>query len=442
MKRFLALILALVMVFALAACSGNTEGDKKDEQKGSEPAAATKTYQFEGTFEEQGEFASMLNAAFLLNLNADGTAVVDKYDFGKYDASDFASNPTYIQSYLSGTWKQVQKDGVDCLQIKLAYKDASGNESNGTTNYAYDVAGQYSFDMSYPVVPGQSYTRTATMTGKEGTLYADKNAFIQAHKATFTAPEHIAQFKDEKGNTAYLQTDGNMLVYGGYDKFAEGKWSRDAQGVKISIGGTPVEVTSDGKKASFKVERTMGDNTMEYTLTCDDISVLPAPQVAENAPYTATVSMGGRDTTAELTLNDDGTANFKVFTNMACTYKKIGSAVVLSADASKLEGYAAQIWPNVSHAFIINDDHSMKSIKNAYEAGSLALLLLDDTAMRVEFPSYKMAREGFTYTLSEDGKTLNVTAPDAETLGAFSQIWQASGSAKWTITDNTAAKAE
>lgn len=282
MKKIAAVLLTAVMAISMVACGGNggsSTPSGSNESKPAETQAAqeeSKTYQFEGKFEEQGEYASMLNNAFFLNLNADGTAVCDKYAFAQFDASDAETNRTYTQSYLSGTWKAVEKDGVPCLQIKLSYKDASGNESNATTSYAYDVAGEYSFDMSYPVTPGQAYTRTAAMTGKEGTLYADDNAFIQAYKQEFVAPENVGTFVDaEKNATAYLQADGTMLIYAGYDKFAEGKWANGADGLTITMNDAAVEVTKDGNAASFKVTRTMGDFTQEYTLTCADVTALP-----------------------------------------------------------------------------------------------------------------------------------------------------------------------
>ena len=109
--------------------------------------------------------------------------------------------------------------------------------------------------------------------------------------------------------------------------------------------------------------------------------------------------------------------------------------------AAELEGYAATIWGVVKHAYILNEDRSMTGIVNAYNAGQLALLLLDETNMKVEFPAYGMAREGFTYVLTEDG-ALTVTAPDAETLGAFAQIWGGVGGENWTVEGNTATKAE
>ena len=447
MKKILALVLAALMLGTLlAACGGdNPDNSTPGGSNTTQPTGGTETtksFQLYGVYTEEGEFASMMNAAFLLDLNADGTAVADKYAFSNYDDSDAASNPTYTQSYLSGTWKEVEKDGVPCLQIKIAYVDKDGKESNGQTAYAYDVAGAYSFDMSFPVVPGQSYTRTVTMSGKEGKTYATDNDFIQAHKAVFEAPEHVGTFVDADHNgTAYLQADGNMLIYAGYNKVADGKWNMTDAGLTISIGGEAVAVTRDGNKASFGYTYDLaGMSTIEYTLVCEDITALGAPEIGENTPYTASIEMGGNPTTAELVLNDDGTAAFKVFTDFNCTYVRIGDAVVLSV-VGDLEGFAAQIWPNITHAFILNEDHSMLPIVNAYDAGGLALLLMDDTNMKVQFPAYHMERDGFTYTLSEDGATLTVTAPGEDVLGAFGQIWASSGAETWTISGNTATKA-
>ena len=82
----------------------------------------------------------------------------------------------------------------------------------------------------------------------------------------------------------------------------------------------------------------------------------------------------------------------------------------------------------------------MTAIENAYSAGSLALLAIDGTNMKVQFPSYGMERDGFTYVLSEDGTELTVTAPSADAMGAFGQIWNMTGAEKWTISGNTATK--
>lgn len=84
----------------------------------------------------------------------------------------------------------------------------------------------------------------------------------------------------------------------------------------------------------------------------------------------------------------------------------------------------------------------MTGVKAVYEAGSLLLVCMNDTDMKVMFPSYKMERDGFTYTISEDGASMTVTAPGEDVLGAFGQIWTGSGAENWTIEGNTAAPVE
>lgn len=372
MKKLLAAVVSATMLGSmLAACGGSNSQTSGSET--SQSGEGGKTYQFWGTYEENGENASMLNAAFLLNLNEDGTSVADKYMFANCDASDAATNPTYTTSYMSGTWKEVEKDGVECLQIKLAYVDDAGNESNAQTAYAYDVAGVYSFDLTFPVVPGMSYTRVASMEGKEGQTYADANAFIQAYKQEFTAPESVGTFTDATNNgTAYLQADGTLLLYAGYDKFADGKWALADGAISITLNDEAVDVTMDGNKATFTAERDMGEgNTTSFTFVCEDISALSAPEAGAQTPAQA---------------------------------------------PAEAEGIAT------------------------YEAGDLELVLLDDTNMKVKYPAYGMERDGFTYVL--DGDTLTVTAPSEDVMGAFAQIWAGVGAEKWTISGNTATKAE
>lgn len=374
MKKLLAAVLSATMLGSmLAACGGSGSNSQTSASETSQSGEGGKTYQFWGTYEENGENASMLNAAFLLNLNEDGTSVADKYMFANCDASDAATNPTYTTSYMSGTWKEVEKDGVECLQIKLAYVDDAGNESNAQTAYAYDVAGVYSFDLTFPVVPGMSYTRVASMEGKEGQTYADANAFIQAYKQEFTAPESVGTFTDATNNgTAYLQADGTLLLYAGYDKFADGKWALADGAISITLNDEAVDVTMDGNKATFTAERDMGEgNTTSFTFVCEDISALSAPEAGAQTPAQA---------------------------------------------PAEAEGIAT------------------------YEAGDLELVLLDDTNMKVKYPAYSMERDGFTYVL--DGDTLTVTAPSEDVMGAFAQIWAGVGAEKWTISGNTATKAE
>lgn len=357
LKKLLALGLSLVMVLALAAC-GDDAADATPTPGGSNTDAptSTKSFQFYGKFDEgDGANASMLNAAFLLNLNEDGTAVADRYMFSNYDASDAATNPTYTASYMSGTWKEAERDGVPCLQIKLAYVDEAGNESNSQTAYAYDVAGVYSFDLTFPVVPGMSYTRTATMEGSEGKTYADANAFIQAYKVDFVAPENVAALTDEEnGGTAYLQADGTLLIYAGYNNVAQGTWTVDGGALAVTIGEAAVDVTMDGSKATFSYDYSVAEGySTTYTFTCDDVTALPAPTGGAETPAE------GGETEAEgiasyeagglvLVLLDD--TNMKVkfpeydMERDGFTYVLDGDTLTVTAPGEDVLGAFGQIW--------------------------------------------------------------------------------------------------
>ena len=357
LKKLLALGLSLVMVLALAAC-GDDAANATPTPGGSNTDAptSTKSFQFYGKFDEgDGANASMLNAAFLLNLNEDGTAVADRYMFSNYDASDAATNPTYTASYMSGTWKEAERDGVPCLQIKLAYVDEAGNESNSQTAYAYDVAGVYSFDLTFPVVPGMSYTRTVTMEGSEEKTYADANAFIQAYKAEFVPPENVAALEDaENGGTAYLQPDGTLLVYAGYNNVAQGTWTVDGGALAVTIGEAAVDVTMDGSKATFSYDYSVAEGySTTYTFTCDDVTALPAPTGGAETPAEggeaeaegiASYEAGG----LVLVLLDD--TNMKVkfpeydMERDGFTYVLDGNTLTVTAPGEDVLGAFGQIW--------------------------------------------------------------------------------------------------
>lgn len=357
LKKLLALGLSLVMVLALAAC-GDDAADATPTPGGSntDTPTSTKSFQFSGKFDGgDGANDSMLNAAFLLNLNEDGTAVADRYMFSNYDASDAATNPTYTASYMSGTWKEAERDGVSCLQIKLAYVDEAGNESNSQTAYAYDVAGVYSFDLTFPVVPGMSYTRTVTMEGSEEKTYADANAFIQAYKVEFVPPENVAALEDaENGGTAYLQPDGTLLVYAGYNNVAQGTWTVDGGALAVTIGEAAVDVTMDSSKATFSYDYSVAEGySTTYTFTCDDVTALPAPTGGAETPAE------GGETEAEgiasyeagglvLVLLDD--TNMKVkfpeydMERDGFTYVLDGDTLTVTAPGEDVLGAFGQIW--------------------------------------------------------------------------------------------------
>ena len=345
-KKFIVAILAAILavgaVFAFTAC-----GPEDDGKDGDTTNPSTKSYQLVGSFTDSlGPLGDGFE--FMLNLNTDGTAVLSRYNPYSYDSSDASTNRNFEEKFMEGTWKEAEKDGVDCLQIKLEVRKEDGTTSDASTSYAYDVAGEYSFELGFPIVPGMSFTRNVTLKGGETKKYADANAFIKGTCKTFTPPESIATFKDEeKGGTAYVQEDGTVLLYSGYTEFATGTYYKTADDFGIIIEGEEVVVTRDGNKASFTSIYSMGGGyDVEYTYVCDDISVLPdkAPAGGEEETgevYTATMkeSLGvyEADVTYTLTLID--ATNYKItavasqmsLATMTGTYTKDGNTVTLVA---------------------------------------------------------------------------------------------------------------
>ncbi len=456
MKKILALILSAALMLALVACGGSAPASTSSsaapapakaeeaapaQAEAAEAPAAAKSFQFTGTYVEEGANAAMLNAAFLLNLNEDGTAVADRYQFAQYDASPAASNPSYQASYMSGTWKEVEKDGIPCLQIKLAYVDASGASSNDQTAYAYDVAGEYSFDLTFPIVPGMSYSRVAPMVGSEQKVFADADAFIAAYKLDFVEPESIAKFASDEA-TIYIQENGSALLYLGTSQAAEGKWSSE-DGLKIELDGQTYDVAVDGNAGKVSFSRDRGDGVMvDYEVSCEDVTSFasaeapaaeaPAAEApAEDAPYTgATIDLGGNKFDPSLVLNPDGTAKLTVAMGMDVLYTRVGDVVALVENAdAPLEGYGISIFGAVPHAWKLDDEtKTMTALKDAFffmnDQAQLSFFSEDGEQMSIALPAYGMSADGFTYSLSEDGKVLTVNPPE-DLDGGFSQVWSA-----------------
>lgn len=199
--KLIALALCLVMALALAACAGetpagsdtgsnntadntpanNTPADNTPADttpaNNSQPAELD-NYQLVGKYEEDGEGADRVSAAFKLDLNKDGTAVADRYRY---------MSDTYEDTFMTGTWAPTQKDGIDCLKIDLAC-DNNGEKANEQTVYAYDMAGTYSVEISFPIVVGMDYKRNLTVEGTNEMKYDDES-FKAAYAWTAPAPE-------------------------------------------------------------------------------------------------------------------------------------------------------------------------------------------------------------------------------------------------------------
>lgn len=379
-KKFIVAILAAILavgaVFAFTAC-----GPEDDGKDGDTTNPSTKSYQLVGSFTDSlGPLGDGFE--FMLNLNTDGTAVLSRYNPYSYDSSDASTNRNFEEKFMEGTWKEAEKDGVDCLQIKLEVRKEDGTTSDASTSYAYDVAGEYSFELGFPIVPGMSFTRNVTLKGGETKKYADANAFIKGTCKTFTPPESIAKFEDEeKGGTAYVQKDGTVLLYSGYTEFATGTYYKTADDFGIIIEGEEVVVTRDGNKASFTSIYSMGGGfDVEYTYVCDDISVLPEkakdPAGGEEETgevYTATMheSFYGQEAEVTYTLTLIDATNYKItavagkmsLATMTGTYTKDGNTVTLVA--GNTEGSTIASLVNGKLNWTLGNDGTMTSVAAA-----------------------------------------------------------------------------
>ncbi len=171
--KMTALLLTLVMVLSLGFAGTALATDAPAEE-------VKPLYQLVGKYEEEGQGADRVNAAFKLELFEDGTAVCDRYRYMAKDATEAASNPSYDDAFMTGTWEAAQKDGIDCLKIELAC-DNNGTKANEVKMYAYEVVGQYSTEMDFPIVVGMDYKRTVSLASAEE-LLEDDDAFIAAYQ--------------------------------------------------------------------------------------------------------------------------------------------------------------------------------------------------------------------------------------------------------------------
>lgn len=298
------LVLAGLMV---TACSGSNNDASKDS--GESQQASAESYQFWGKLEEGGEYASMTDAAYLLNLNEDGKTSLDKYAFASYDASPAATNKTYTSSYMSGTWKAVQKEGVDALQIKLAFVEEDGTESGASTYYAYESDGVYSVELTIAIVKGQSFTRNVEMEGQKGKKYADADTFIQAYKKEFVEPTNVLKVTSkENGGVVYFQEDGKVLIYVGTNKVAAGTYVKTATSLTLKIGETEIPVTLSETVCTFSYTYDMAGYTqleLAFEFPVADFAKLPETSEEEELPEGALLVMKDAENNATLTFNKD-----------------------------------------------------------------------------------------------------------------------------------------
>ena len=313
----------------LTACGGANNESKPAESSsgsGSQQQASTDSYQLWGKLEEGGSFASFTDAAFLLNLEVDGKTTLDKYSFASYDASPAASNKSYTASYMSGTWKAVQKEGVDALQIKLAFVEEDGSETGAATYYAYESDGVYSVDLTVALIKGQSFTRTVEMEGQKGKKYADADAFIQAFKKEFVEPESIVKVESTaNGGVAYFQADGKVLIYVGTNNVANGTYVKTATSLTLKLGETEIPVTLSMQSAKFSYTYDLaGYQQIElmFEMPIADFAKLPVTEQGGQGgeqggetPVDENVVLEMKDETAGATLTFNKDKTYKI--NMA-----------------------------------------------------------------------------------------------------------------------------
>ena len=204
MKRSItALVLALALLLTAAFTAVAEE-------------AAPISIQLVGAYVEEGEGASRVTAAFKLNLLEDGTVEADRYRYLEGNVSDAAENPTYDNKFMTGTWANSEKDGIECLKIDIACTDESGAQVNAQTLYAYDFMGDYSVDLSFPIIIGMQYQRQLTVEGSAEVRFADDNALIAAYKQEGAATEAPAA-EAPAAEAPAAPVEGECIYAGEYD---------------------------------------------------------------------------------------------------------------------------------------------------------------------------------------------------------------------------------
>ena len=451
--KLLAGVLALSTVAGLASCSILEQyipGLKpQDSSSTSEAPVEKKCYQLTGEFKEN--LAALGNGFdFMLNLNEDGTAVLARYNPSSYDASDAATNRNYNAEYMKGTWKEAQKDGVDCLQIKLAVYQKDGTTTNDITAYAYEVAGVYSFELDFPLVVGMSFTRKTTLSGGEGKTYADGNAFIQAKKLTFEEPASIAKFLSQNeagkptGATAYVQEDGTVLMYSGYNEFAQGTYAKADGSFSVTVGETVVEATIEGNKASFEYTYSMGGGyDVVYNFVCEDYTVIPnkgavAPTEVKytgtynGATYSITVTSETECKYANEAYAAYGLSGFE------CTYTKNQyGQLILTAKEEPTNPMLQGVWAKMKDLkWVLNEADKTMNIKYVGTSGDItcSITILSDTECKYAneaYASYGLAFE-CTYTVAENG-VITLTVKEEPTNPMLTGIWTNIKGLSWTL---------
>lgn len=282
LKMLSALLLALALVFSLAACGGNGDpqgtknpGGSQDANSGSDQNNGSDTPQtidwshFEDwtaekwdsktiSYQFTGEWAleeySIFNY-FLINLYGDGSALIEQYSPG---------GRTY--DYF-GYWSEENTADGNEISLDTLYVTPDGGAGALVVHeYHYDLYeesdGGYSFGYTFGISAG-AYFRDVDMTGSSSVTYSDLSAFRSAMDSVASsrsdtpedntpadnapqegdAPEGdenaVASYDTEAGLKLVLFADGTMRV-----EFPQYSMSRDGftyklDGSTLTVTGTP-----------------------------------------------------------------------------------------------------------------------------------------------------------------------------------------------------------
>ena len=294
-KKWLATVLGCTLAVSTAACAGVFaacgNGDEKNPSPGGE---TTPAYQFLGMMDDDDLSSYGMQCALWLQLDSDGTASIDKYSYLSYDASPAAENKNYQADFMVGTWEKTERDGVEGVSIEVGVKQEDGSMKGVTTAMAYNRGGKYSCELTIPIVVDM-FDRGVEFEGTEGALYEDADEFITENALTFTPPANETTLTSDNGGTVYVQSEGKLLIYNGYNMIAEGTYENDGEGnMSVTVGATKIDATvdADADTVSFTYEYALyGDYTMtfEFSGKYSEIPVAEAgePEVQENV-YTGT----------------------------------------------------------------------------------------------------------------------------------------------------------
>ena len=226
-----------------------------------------------GVYEEQGTWESLTDAAFLLVLETDGSARLDRYAFAYYDTSPAVDNPSYTAAYGVGTWKSVIKDERELLQIKLALANGASQ-----TIYAEKDNGKFAFDLSFPIQIGAGADMRICRLTETATAIANADDFIGQFSRTFTEPASIARMEDAASNGKLLFfEDGAFTLMHDFDTILTGQWGKNDEGVTLTIGAEKYELPIEDGALRFDYSYTLqGVANYDFVLTMADASLLPA----------------------------------------------------------------------------------------------------------------------------------------------------------------------